>query len=71
MKVSHRLDNGPIIMREVVEDKAVGGGTQFLPLPVEQDPLLLHWFGDQLPWLLEKDESLRSSCYGLSQAIME
>lgn len=44
---------------------------RFLPLPVEQDPLLLHWFGDQLPWLLEKDESLRSSCYGLSQAIMD
>lgn len=26
----------------------------FLPLPLPRDPLALHWFGEQLPWLVEK-----------------
>lgn len=36
----------------------------FLPAPSAQDPLLLHWFGEQLPWVLEHSEELRDSCDG-------
>jgi hypothetical protein len=33
-------------MRKMCTDLA------FLPAPSSQDPLLLHWFGEQLPWML-------------------
>ena len=28
---------------------------RFLPAPSQQDPLLLFWFSEQLPWLLSSD----------------
>ena len=31
---------------------------ELLPVPATQDPLLLHWFGEQLPWLLRDVEEL-------------
>ena len=34
----------------------------FLPCPYQQDPMLLHWFGDQLPWLLDHVPALRDAC---------
>ena len=39
----------------------------FLPCPSHQDPLLLHWFGEQLPWLLERSSELRDYCRPLDQ----
>ena len=34
----------------------------FLPAPSAQDPLLLHWFSDQLPWLLSHSDPLAEAC---------
>ena len=34
----------------------------FLPVPAAQDPLLLHWFGEQIPWLLESNPELAHAC---------
>ena len=34
----------------------------FLPAPSAQDPLLLHWFGEQVPWLLAHSSSLAQAC---------
>ena len=34
----------------------------FLPAPSAQDPLLLHWFGEQLPWLLSHSKALGEAC---------
>ena len=31
---------------------------ELLPVPGTQDPLLLHWFGEQLPWLLRDVQEL-------------
>ena len=42
---------------------------RFLPAPSQQDPLLLHWFGEQLPWVLANDGQLQAAC--LPAAAME
>ena len=37
----------------------------FLPAPSAQDPLLLHWFSEQLPWMLSSDPQLAAACLPL------
>ena len=35
---------------------------RFLPAPSQQDPLLLHWFGHQVPWILKFDPTCAEVC---------